>query len=188
VVLSLIFAMIALFIAQDRIIPALMAQNALERTVGVKQDASQTGTEGWGVYPESYVRNHAVTTAMPTYPADAIKRHATSVMQARIAINERGQVQQIKFNPNSNPLLRQAVADAVARWIFDLQPGVVWPGRMFLSRLTFKFSINDDGPLVELYYPGQNATDSQGLGYTDSAKELTEWAHWEEIKPTKLNE
>lgn len=185
--LSLIFAF-TVFVGQGTMSPALMAQSAVEPTVGVKQNPLQTGTDGWGLYPESYVRNHAITTAMPIYPADAIKRHATSVMQARIAINDRGEVEQIKFNPNSHPLLRQAVADAVAQWIFDLQPGVVIPGRMFLSRLTFKFSITDGEPLVELYNPGPDATDSQRLGYSDSAKELYEWAKWEEIKPQKLSD
>ena len=182
--LNLIFALITVFVGQDRMIPVLIAQNPVERSVGVKHDASET-TDGWGVYPESYVRAHAITTAMPTYPADAIDRHATGVMQAKIAINDRGEIEQIKFNPNSHPLLRKAVADAVAQWLFDLQPGVVIPGRMFLSRLTFKFSINDGGPLVELYNPGPNAADSERLGYSNSAEELKEWANWEEIKPTK---
>lgn len=185
VMLSLIFAIIV-FAVQGRMSPALMARSAVEPAVEVKQDPSRTGTEGWGLYPESYVRDHAITIAMPTYPADAIKRRATSVVQARIAINERGQVEQIKFNPSAHPLLKQAVADAVAQWIFDLQPGYVIPGRRYLSRLTFKFSINDDGPLVELYNPGPNATDSQRLGYSDSARELYEWAKWEETKPTRI--
>ena len=179
--LSLIFTLITVLVG----CPGLMAQSAVEPTAGVKQDPSRTGTDGWGLYPESYVRDHAITTAIPAYPADAIKRHATGLMQARIAINDRGEVEQIKFSPNSHPLLRQAVADAVAQWIFDLQPGVVIPGRMFLSRLTFKFSINDRGPLVELYNPGPDATDSERLGYSDSAKELKEWARWDEIKATK---
>ena len=183
--LSLIFTLVAVFVGQESMSPALMAQGAVEPTVGVKQDPSQTGTDGWGLYPESYVRDHAITTAMPIYPAAALKRHATAVMQAKIAINDRGQVEQIKFNPNSHPLLRQAVADAVAQWTFDLQPGAVIPGRMFLSRLKFKFSINDGVPLVELYDPGPNATDSERPGYSNSAQEFREWARWQEVKPTK---
>jgi hypothetical protein len=186
--LSLMFALITMFVGQGSMSPALMAQSAVEPTVGVKQDPSQTGTDGWGLYPESYVRNHAITTAMPTYPADAIKRHATGVVQAKIAINDRGQVERIKFSPNSHPLLRQAVADAVAQWFFDLQPGVVIPGRMFLSRLTFTFSINDGGPLVELYNPGPNATDSERLGYSNSPLEFRQWKIWQEIKPTKTEQ
>ena len=185
VMLSLIFALITVFVGQGNMSPALMAQSAVEPMLEVKQDPSRTGTDGWGLYPESYVRDHAITTAMPIYPADAIKRHATGVMQAKIAINDRGQVEQIKFNPNSHPLLRQAVADAVARWTFDLQPGVVIPGRIFLSRLKFKFSINDGVPLVELYDPGPNAPDSERPGYSNSAQEFKEWAIWQEIKPTK---
>ena len=183
--LSLIFALITVFVGQGNMSPALTAQSAVEPKVGVKQDPSLTGTDGWGLYPESYVRDHAITSAMPIYPADAIKRHATGVMQAKISINDRGQVEQIKFNPNSHPLLRQAVADAVSQWTFDLQPGVVIPGRMFLSRLKFKFSINDGVPLVELYDPGPNAPDSERPGYSNSAQEFKEWAIWQEIKPTK---
>jgi len=185
VMLSLIFALITVFVGQGNMSPALMAQSAVEPMLEVKQDPSRTGTDGWGLYPESYVRDHAITSAMPIYPADAIKRHATGVMQAKISINDRGQVEQIKFNPNSHPLLRQAVADAVAQWAFDLQPGVVIPGRMFLSRLKFKFSINDGVPLVELYDPGPNAPDSERPGYSNSAQEFKEWAIWQEIKPTK---
>ena len=157
----------------------------MEPAVGVRQDPSHTGTDGWGFYPESYVREHAITTSMPIYPDDATRLHASGVVQARIAINDRGQVERIKFNPNAHPLLKKAVADAVAQWIFDLQPGVVIPGRMFLSRLTFKFVNNERGPMVELYTPGPDAPDSERLGYTDSAKELKEWAHWAETKPTK---
>jgi hypothetical protein len=185
VMLSLIFALITVFVGQGNMSPALMAQSAVEPMLEVKQDPSRTGTDGWGLYPESYVRDHAITSAMPIYPADAIKRHATGVMQAKISINDRGQVEQIKFNPNSHPLLRQAVADAVAQWAFDLQPGVVIPGRIFLSRLKFKFSINDGVPLVELYDPGPNAPDSERPGYSNSAQEFKEWAIWQEIKPTK---
>ena len=184
--LRLIFALITIFVGQSSMSPALMAQSAVEPTVGVKPDPSQTGTDGWGLYPESYVRAHAITTAMPTYPADAIKRHATGVMHAKIAINDRGEVTQIKFNPNSHPLLRQAVADAVAQWTFDLQPGLVIPGRMFLSRLKFKFSFNDGVPLVELYNPGPDAPDSERLGHSDSALEFFQWAHWVEVKPTVI--
>jgi len=185
VMLSLILALITVFVGQSNMSPALMAQSAVKPAAGGKQDPSQTGTDGWGLYPESYVRDHAITTAMPIYPADAIKRHATGVMQAKISINDRGQVEQIKFNPNSHPLLRQAVADAVAQWTFDLQPGVVIPGRTFLGRLKFKFSINDGVPLVELYDPGPNAPDSERVGYSNSAQEFREWAIWQEIKPTK---
>ena len=188
VMLSLIFALITVFVGQGNMSPALMAQSAVEPMLEVKQDPSRTGTDGWGLYPESYVRDHAITSAMPIYPADAIKRHATGVMQAKISINDRGQVEQIKFNPNSHPLLRQAVADAVAQWAFDLQPGVVIPGRIFLSRLKFKFSINDGVPLVELYDPGPNAPDSERLGYSNSAQEFYQWKIWQELKPTKMNQ
>jgi hypothetical protein len=184
--LRLIFVLISVFVGQSSMSPALMAQSAVERTVGVKPDPSQTGTDGWGLYPESYVRDHAITTAMPAYPDDAIKRHATGVMQAKIAINDRGEVEQIKFNPNSHPVFRQAVADAVAQWTFDLQPGVVIPGRMFLSRLKFKFSINDGVPHVELYNPGPDAPDSERLGYSDSPLEFRQWASWQEIKPIRI--
>ncbi|HJZ78866.1 MAG TPA: energy transducer TonB [Pyrinomonadaceae bacterium] len=183
--LSLIFALITVFVGQDSMSPALMAQRVVEHSVGARQDPSQPGTDGWGVYPESYVRDHAITTTMPTFPADAIKRRATGVVQAKIAINDRGEVERIKFNPNAHPLLKQAVADAVAKWIFNLQPGVVIPGRMFLSRLTFKFSIKDGEPMVELYTPDPDAPDSERLGYSNSAKELRLWAVWEETKPTK---
>src|SRR5580765_5060034 len=102
---GLIFAMITVFAGQSSMSPVLMAQSSLDATAGARQDPSQTGTDGWGLYPEGYIRDHATTTTMPTFPADAIKRHATGVMQAKIAINDRGEVTQIKFNPNSHPLL-----------------------------------------------------------------------------------
>ena len=184
--LSLIFALLTVFVVPTRMSPALMARSTVEPTAAGQQDPSQTATDRWGgFYPESYVRSHAITTAMPTYPADAIKRHATGVMQARIAISDHGQVEQIKVSPNSHPLLRQAVADAVTQWTFDLKPGLPMPGRMYLGRLTFKFSINDDGPRVELYNPGPDATDRESLGYTNTAREAREWARFEEIKPIK---
>lgn len=186
--LILIFAFLIVFVCNDMTIPPLVSQHELAATVRLRQDPSPTGTEGWGVYPEIYVRDHAITTAMPAYPDEALKHHATAVMQAKIAINDHGRVAEIRFNPNAHPLLKQAVADAVAQWSFDLQPSVVIPGRMFLSRITFRFSINDGAPTVGLYDPGPNAADRERLGYSDSAKELKEWARWEEIRPIKKNE
>src|SRR4051794_31592500 len=119
--LIVIFAFLTVFVREDTNIPPLVSRHELAATVRVKQDPSPTGTEGWGVYPEIYVRDHAITTAIPDYPDEALKRRATGVMQAKIAINDRGQVAEIKFNPNAQPLLKQAVADAVAQWSFDLQ-------------------------------------------------------------------
>ncbi len=182
--LRLILALLTVFVGQGSLILTPMAHTAIKPTVEARQDPS-TDTDNWGLYPESYVRSHAVTTAMPVYPPQAIKRRATGVMQAKIAINDRGEIEQIKFNPSSHPLLRQAVADAVAQWTFDLQPGLVIPGRMYLSRLKFKFSIIDDRPLVELYNPGPEAPDSERLGYSDSGLEFTQWRTWLEVKPTK---
>jgi hypothetical protein len=144
---------------------------------------SQTTQENWGYYPESLARQIAVTTAIPTYPAEAVQQHITGVVQARILINERGEVEQIKINPSINPFLKQATADAVCQWTFKLDPNLLVANRNHLSRLTFKFSISESGPVVELYNPGPDAKGLDHLGQTDAMKEHRDWLRWPEVKP-----
>jgi outer membrane biosynthesis protein TonB len=145
---------------------------------------SQTARD-WSGYPESYAREVALSTALPIYPADAVRKGITDVVQAKIAINDQGQVAKIKINPTIDPLLKQAVADAVNQWTFKLRPEIFIGGRHCLSRLTFKFSIINGEPLVELYNPEPSAKDSERLGYWDGYKELRDWNKWEEVEPTK---
>jgi hypothetical protein len=144
---------------------------------------SQTTDKPGGYYPEAYVRKAAIITSMPIYPTDAAERGVTGVVQARILINGRGEVAQIKINPNVDPSLKQATADAVCQWTFKLEPYALETGKNFLSRLTFKFLIKDSGPFVELYSPGPDAKGLEHLGTTDTAKELSDWNRWPEVKP-----
>jgi TonB family protein len=146
---------------------------------------SQTPDEWTGLYPESYAREVAITTAMPIYPPDAVQRRITGVVQAKIAIDDQGKVAKIKINRAIDSTLKQAVADAADKWTFKLRPEILVPGRYTLSRLTFQFSINGDEPRVELYQPGPGAKDTEHLGYWNGYKELRDWKNWEEIQPTK---
>jgi TonB family protein len=148
---------------------------------------SQKAQEWAGFYPESYAREVAVTTAMPIYPADAVQRGVTGVVQVKIAIDHNGEVAKLKIHPGIDSALKQAVADAVSKWTFRLQPEVTIAGRNSLSRLTFKFTIDGTEPRVELYDPGPGARDRERIGYWNGAIELKEWNNWEEVQPTEHN-
>lgn len=148
---------------------------------------SQRAHEWSGLYPESYAREVATTTVMPIYPLDAVQRGITGVVQVKIAIDDQGAVVKLKIRRGIDSALKQAVADAVSKWTFKLQPEVMIAGRNSLSRLTFKFSINGTEPQVELYDPGPSAKDRERLGYWDGATEIREWNNWEEVQPKKQN-
>jgi len=60
-------------------------------------------------------------------------------------------------------------------------------GRYCMSRLTFKFSLKDGSPQVELYQPGPAAKDTEHLGYSNPTMEVRQWNKWEEVQPTKSN-
>ena len=145
----------------------------------------QEPKEWTGLYPESYAREVAITTAMPIYPVDAVQRQITGIVQAKIAIDDQGKVAKIKINPAIDSTLKHAVADAADKWTFKLRPEILVPGRYSLSRLTFQFSISGDGPTVALYQPGPGAKDTEHLGYWDEYKEFRDWKKWEEIQPTR---
>lgn len=93
---------------------------------------------------------------------------------------------QIKIHPDIAPALKQAVADAVSKWTFIIRPEHVIPGRLRLTRLTFRFSINGAEPQVELYDPGPAAKDNERLGYWNGAIERRDWIKWEEVRPAKI--
>jgi TonB family protein len=139
----------------------------------------------WPGYPESYVREIAITKTLPSYPEDAIQRRVTAVVQAKIGINEDGQVARIKIDPSVDAALKQAVADAVDKWTFKLRPELFIGGRLCLSRLTFSFSIVKGEPRVELYNPPRGAQDIEHLGYWDVFLERRQWNKWEEVQPTR---
>jgi hypothetical protein len=79
-------------------------------------------------------------------------------------------------------------ADAVNQWTFKLRPELFIGGRNCLSRLTFKFSMINGQPRVELYKPEPGTQDSERLGYWDGYKELREWNKWEEVEPTRTQQ
>jgi Gram-negative bacterial TonB protein C-terminal len=146
---------------------------------------SQTA-KNWPGYPESYAREVAITTALPVYPTDAVQRKITAVVQAKIAINDQGQVAIVKIHPAINAAFKQAVADAVSQWTFKIRPEIFTGGVHCLSRLTFRFSIVNGEPRVELYTPERGVKDTGHLGYWNGYKELREWNIWEEVEPTKI--
>jgi len=146
---------------------------------------SQTVTT-WLGYPESFAREVALNTALPIYPADAIRKEITGMVQAKILINDQGQVSKIRIPPTIDGSLKKAVADAVDQWTFKLEPDVFIGGRCCLSRLTFKFAIINGRPQVQLYQPEPGARDTQHLGYWDVYKENRDWNKWEEVEPTRI--
>ena len=144
---------------------------------------SQPAQEWAGFYPESYAREVAVNTAMPVYPSSALQRGISGVVQVKIAIDDQGRVVKLKIHPRIDSTLKQAVADAVSKWTFRIQPEVIVAGRNSLSRLTFRFSINGSEPQVKLFNPGPDAKDRERLGYWNGVTEIREWNNGEEVQP-----
>jgi len=140
----------------------------------------------WPGYPESYAREIAITRELPIYPADAVRREVTAVVQAKIGINEQGQVAKIKIDPSVDAAFKQAVADAVDKWTFKLGPELSFMGgQLCFSRLTFSFSLVKGEPRVELYKPDRGAQDIEHLGYWDVFLERRQWNKWEEVLPAR---
>jgi TonB family protein len=154
--------------------------------IALTSSNSQSAKDCFGFYDEFWVRDRALTKAMPVYPREALEQGITEVVQVKIAINDRGEVTGIRISPNTTPLFKQAVADAVDQWRFEPSPDVPGPCRNHKSRLTFRFSISGKLLRVELYDPGPDAVDSERLGYVNTAKEARLWDHWEEVQPSRL--
>jgi TonB family protein len=135
--------------------------------------------------PESYIRETAVKTAIPTYPEEALRQGVSGVVRIRIEISGEGDILRIRIKPRTNPMLKEAVVDAAKQWKFKphyRSDGSVMP--MF-SRLTFVFVINDGKSSVELYNPPPDAPQSEYIGYSNTAREFREWREWEEVWTSK---
>ena len=132
--------------------------------------------------PESWARQAALTTVMPTYPEEAVSRGVSGVVQVKFATSPEGEVVRIKVKPKTEPLLATAVAAALKQWTFKTKHGQDGSLQPVISRLSFRFVFSTQ-PTVELDDPGLRPPDVQSLGYYNSAKEMREWKEWQEVFP-----
>jgi len=82
-----------------------------------------------------------------------VRASISGVVRIKIEISEDGEVLRIKVKPRTNPLLKTAVVDAVKRWTFKPWPGTDVAGKAVISRLTFRFTIQNGEPHVAMYEP-----------------------------------
>ncbi len=142
--------------------------------------------DSWHAYcaglDEGHVRKLAIKRVMPSYPEEAIREGKSGIIRLKIEIGVDGEILRIKVKPGTDSLLKKAAADAAKKW--QLKPVLDRSGlgRPSLGRLTFHFVIRDGVGVVDLYNPGRDAPDSDRLGYYNSAKEIAQWAAWEEVR------
>jgi TonB family protein len=153
--------------------------------LAMSQETGDDPARDHAVLPESYARQSAIERVIPIYPEEAVRAGIVAIVHVKIEISRTGDVLKIKVKPRTSRLLSDSVADAVKQWRFKPirgQDGLPMPS---ITRLIFRFSLQDGNGRVELYDPGPNASDSQRIGYCDSSKELKEWRIWEEIPINK---
>jgi TonB family protein len=146
-------------------------------------EASQqdTSTKLNTLLPESSARKSAIKMVMPAYPEDAVRSRISGLIHIKLQISPGGDVLRIKVKPRTNPLLKQAVADAVKQWKFRSWHGANDISVAVISRLIFRFSLTDTESTVEMYTPKPDTRIDECLGCSNDARELREWREWEEI-------
>lgn len=97
-----------------------------------------------GTTHEQILRSRAVKTAMPVFPAEAVKAKAQGVAVARLSVGKQGEVESVEVIQAAHPLVGKALSDAASRWAFKPfeiggQPACVQ------AKLTFYFEIDKDG-------------------------------------------
>lgn len=127
-------------------------------------------------------RSWAVEKVLPLYPDEALKKSATGTAVVRVRINGRGEVTQVKVPPGINPLFRKAAVVAAKQWKFELPAGMIQPakdGYLPIFRLTFNFSLQDDGAgRVEMHEPPWNSREHGLMRVYDKEPALKEWHTW----------
>src|SRR5918912_3645133 len=152
----------------------LSLNNVMTTTAHLPQE-KESDPDWWVIIDEFHTRLWAVTTVMPDYPEEAIKRGVAGVTQVKIGIGELGKVAKIKVQPGTDPLIKKALADAVKRWTFRSEPDPQGLNRYVLSRLTFLFIIDNGEGRVEMYKPPPDAPAAKQITGAFSGKETREW-------------
>lgn len=128
---------------------------------------------------EYVIRRFAAFRVMPEYPEEAVERGAAGVVQAKIGIGDDNEVAIVRIHAGVDAALKKSVTDAVKKWKFNMSEAV--RGSSYtLSRLTFRFTIEDGKGRVEMFDPGPAPGDDDRLDRWYSPKEHKEWEEWEE--------
>lgn len=134
------------------------------------------GDGGRAGYSEYVIRRFAASTVMPEYPAEAVERGAAGVVQAKIAIGDDNAVAVVRIHPGVDAALKKSVTEAVKQWKFNMSEAA--RGSSYtLSRLTFRFTIEEGKGRVEMFDPGPAPSDDDRL---DRWYSLKEWQECEE--------
>jgi len=131
--------------------------------------------------PEAVARRSAIDKIMPVYSEQAVRLRISGTIQVKLEISAEGRVLIIKANPRANPLLTQAVADAVQQWQFKPWVDLDGLAEGVITRLIFRFSLSGDQPQVELVSPEPDTRINDCLECTNSAKEMREWREWKDV-------
>lgn len=145
---------------------------------------SQDDVRNHALLPEITARKSAIEPVLPIYPDEAVQRGISGVVRIMLEISSDGEVLRIKVKPRTNPLLKQAVVDAVKQWKFKPWPGPDGTGRAVITRLAFRFVITDGEPHAGMYDP-PGPSESECLGCSNSMLEFRLWREWEEVPPDK---
>lgn len=132
-------------------------------------------------YGELMARSWAVEKVLPLYPDQALKQGLTGTAVVRVALNERGEVTQVKVPPGINPLFRRAAVVAAKQWKFELPAGVLQSfrnGYPPIFRLTFNFLVEDGAGRVEMHEPPWNSREHGLMRVYDKEPALKEWHTW----------
>lgn len=97
--------------------------------------------------PESYLRMHALTQPLPSYPQDALRQHKEGVSVAQLEIDKFGRVERVSVLQAPSSSIKESLAKTLVQWHFD---PISVRGQTFaaIGKLTFYFVIKNSKGLV----------------------------------------
>jgi TonB family protein len=97
---------------------------------------------------EETLRRYAVEVVMPSYPQRARRRNAQGVAVVQLDVNEQGGVAGADVLEAPDPLIREAVVQAVRQWKFK-PPTIHGKAVSIRGKLTFYYVIKNGEGRVE---------------------------------------
>ena len=134
--------------------------------------------------PESRARRYAVNIVLPEFPQEAVERGNVGLLVVKLEIDPAGNVLKVKVRPETDAVIKKTVAETIPQWRFRMSAPANYT-ETTLTRLTFRYFIEDSVGRVELYTPPPNAEMTERLDYMHSLVEGNEWRAWEQVYPRK---
>lgn len=112
--------------------------------LALASDAARAQCSRKGTAYEQTLRERALKSVMPEYPAEAKRAGAKGVVVTLVQIDERGLVSGVEVLEAPHPSIGRAAASAVRQWAFKpfQMPAA---GACVEGKLTFYYVIEDDG-------------------------------------------